>query len=824
MLGSTFTAFYRSFTRHPLYALLNLIGLSFGIAVFITLGLFFRYETTYERWLPNIDQLYAVELRWSLNGVTGDPTVHTSGGLFEDLKSDYQVHGTRILDRGATVHMGALVTSESAQRVDSEFFAVTGIRLIAGDTATALNAPDKVVLTRAMADKYFPGQAPQTLLGKVVRLSDDEGTDTERTSGVAYRISGVMETPPDNTDLGFKFVRLLTPAYTSASHGWHNYGSQRLTTLIQSDPVAVTHLETLLPAFIDRHAAKDFAPTVPHTLQHLSLYRLGDVHLQDAKTRTNVFALGIVGLLAFFIAAINYVNLATARAGMRAREVAVRKTLGATQGMLRTQFLCEAALTTLVAGLIGLSLVEVSLPLINAAGGLSLKLDYAAQGIPLALAGAFILLAGLAAGLYPAFVLAGFKPAQVLASSRTPAGGRWAIRTREALVVVQFAVVVAFLIMITGFFAQLQHMKTADLGFRRDGVLVTASTYDPGITDGQRDAIWSAFRATPGVTAVTAGWTAPGDDSETDGTSILPDGYTGPTKSIQWVPVGPGYFDLYGARLAAGRWLDPARGDDQYFHRDASGKRMPAVPNEVNNVIINRKAVSFLGYASPQAALGRTATFDDTRHIRIVGVIEDMRFHSPKTPLPPTLYFMDPRPFDSAVTGVRYAGVSEAVVRTRLTAAWRSLVPDVPFKIVSASDNLDEYYKPDRNRSNLFSVGAVIAALIGCIGLYGMAAFNTSRRAREIGLRKVLGASSGEVTGLLVGQFLRPVLLANLIAWPIAYFALRQWLSQFEDPIGISPLYFAAATVVAILIALVTVGGLALVNARAEPGKALRHD
>jgi putative ABC transport system permease protein len=817
MLGSTFTAFYRSFTRHPLYALLNLIGLSLGIAVFITLGLFFRFETTYERWLPNVDRLYAAEIRWSLNGGTADPTSHTSGGLFEDLKADYGVRGTRILDRGVTVHMGPQATNESAQRVDPDFFAVTGLGLVAGDSATALNTPDQVVLTRAMADKYFPGQAPGAILGKVVRLTDDEGTRN-------YRISGVMATPPDNTDFRLKFVRMLSPAYSATNPGFHNYGAQRLTTLILSDPAAVAHLQALMPAFVDRHAAKDFKPTVPHTIHHLSFYPLRDLHLQDPKTRTNVFALGLVGLLAFVIAAINYVNLATARAGMRAREVAVRKTLGATQGMLRTQFLCEAALTTIVAALIGLSLVEVSLPLINAAGGLSLKLDYVAEGLPLAMAGAFILLAGLLAGLYPAFVLAGFKPAQVLASSRTPAGGRWAIRTREALVVVQFAVVVAFFIMIAGFFSQLQHMKSADLGFRREGILVTNSTYDPALSDGQRDAIWSAFRATPGVVSVTAGWTAPGDDSETDGTTIVPDGYTGPTKAIQWVDIGPDYFSTYGARLIAGRWLDPARGDDQYVHRDAAGKKLPVVPDEVNNVIINRKALKFLGYASPQAALGKTAVFDDTRHIRIAGVIEDMRFHSPKTPLPATVYLLDPRPYEVAITGIRYAGVPEPVMRARLTAAWRGVAPDVPFRTVSAFDNLDEYYKPDRNRSNLFSVGAVIAALIGCIGLYGMAAFNTSRRAREIGLRKVLGASSGQVTGLLIGQFLRPVIVANLIAWPVAYVALRQWLSQFEDPVAIRPVYFAAATAGACLIALVTVGGLALVNASTEPGKALRHD
>jgi len=188
------------------------------------------------------------------------------------------------------------------------------------------------------------------------------------------------------------------------------------------------------------------------------------------------------------------------------------------------------------------------------------------------------------------------------------------------------------------------------------------------------------------------------------------------------------------------------------------------------------------------------------------------------------LYLMDLTPYQHAITGVRYAGVPETVMRQRMEKAWKAIAPQVPFKAVSGVENIDAYYKPDRNRSNLFSIGAGIAALIGCIGLYGMAAFNTSRRAREIGLRKVLGASSGKVVGLLVGQFLRPVLLANLIAWPLAWYALSQWLSQFDDAVALDPLIFVAATLVAMTIALLTVGGLALASASTEPGKALRHE
>ncbi len=816
MLRSTLTAFYRSFTRHPLYALLNLLGLSLGIAVFLTLALFCRFETSFERWLPNASRLHVIETTYTLNNTISPPSPGTSGSLLDDLKTDFQVEGTRVQDNNLTVHLGGQSTKERLERVDAEFFKVFGLRLVVGDTGTALASPDRVVISKTMAAKYFPGVALTAVIGKTLHLTHSDGS-------FDYRVSGILDDVPDTSDLGFNFVILMTPEHMAAADNWKNYGSQRLATYILATPAEAARIDKAFPDFIDRHASQNFSPDIPHTILRLSTLPLTQLHLQDAKTRTSVYALGVVGILAFLIAAINYINLATARAGMRAREVAVRKTLGATQGALRTQFLCEAALTTLIAALIGLSLVEISLPLINAFGNLKLKLDYVSEGLTLLGAGVFVVATGLLAGLYPAFVLAAFKPAQVLASSRTPAGGRWAIRTREALVVLQFTVVVAFFILITGFFSQLQHMKTADLGFSREGVLITSSTSDAAVSDSQRDAVWSAFKAIPGTMAVTAGNTAPGDETETNGSSIKPAGHAGATLSINWIRTGPDFFATYGGHLTAGRWLDPARGDDRYTVR-VDGKVQPQAATEVTNVLINRKALKLLNLASPQAALNQVLEFDGDHKVRIAGVVEDMRFRSPKDPIPATLYLLDPTPYNHAITGVRFAGIPASVMRDRMQVAWRSIAPDVPFETVSAIDNMDAYAKPDRNRSNLFSVGAGVAALIGCIGLYGMAAFNTSRRAREIGLRKVLGASSGQLTRLLVGQFLRPVIIANLLAWPLAYLALKQWLSQFDEAIPINPLYFITASAIAILIALMTVGGLALVSARLEPGKALRHE
>ena len=813
MLKSTFTAFFRSFTRHPLYGLLNLLGLSLGIAVFITLSLFYRFETTFERWIPNIDKVYFVEDAWMLSGVQSSPDPTTSGGVLDDIQTDYpHITGTRLWGDNVTVHVGAQSTQEQVMLVDADFFKVFDLPLTTGDKTTALVSPNSVMVSQEMADKYFGGKA----MGKTIRLTDSQGT-------FDYRVSAVMKSFPANSQFNFGFARLLTKSYASTVGRWTTYGSQRLqTALVLNQPQQVAELNKAFPKFVDRYAAGDFGTDQPSKVLTMSVAPMVADHLSDPKTRTSVYVLGIVGILAFFIAGINYINLATARAGMRAKEVAVRKTLGATQGALRTQFLLEALLTTLIAALIGLSLVEVSLKEINTFGDLHLKLDYAGEAIPLAIAGAFILFVGLLAGLYPAFVLAGFKPAQVLASSRSPGGGRLAIRIREALVVLQFTVVVAFFIMVAGFLSQIQHMTTADLGFNRQGLMITDSTYDPALTDSHRAAIWAAFRALPGVQSVTAGTGAPGDNSLTNNTKIVPQGYTGTDLSITYISTGPDFFQTYKARLLAGRLFDPARGEDMYYHM-ADGKRVGPDATTVTNVVINRRAVKLLQYTSPEAAIGRLIQFDD-RPARIIGVVEDMRFRSPKDPIPSSLYVYDDQPNDHAVTGLRYSGVAEPVMRSRMQAAWRQIAPDVPFKAVSGVENVETYYKPDRNRSNLFSVGAGVAALIGCIGLYGMAAFNTSRRAREIGLRKVLGASGGKVVGLLVGQFLRPVVLANLLAWPLAWYGLKTWLAQFDDAIAISPLFFVAASGLAIGIALVTVSWLAFASASTEPGKALRHE
>ncbi len=479
---------------------------------------------------------------------------------------------------------------------------------------------------------------------------------------------------------------------------------------------------------------------------------------------------------------------------------------------MRGQFLGESLLTALLAALTGLSLVEVSLPLINHYGGVVLSLDYRRDAAGFGLLFVLVLGIGFLTGLYPAFLLSSFQPAAVLSSARMPAGGRGAGRLREALVVLQFSAVIIFFIVGTGVVSQIHHLESSDVGFRRDGLLLTDSTMDRAMTDAEKSTFWTVLRGMPGVVSVAGTDIAPGDfDMASDQTAI-----EGTESKGFWIGdavVGPDFFSIYDAKLLAGRYFDMSHAEDEFVGT-----------TRMTNVILNESAVHALGLADPEAAIGKVIYIGipDNRR-RIVGVIGNSRFSSPKQKIAPTVFYFMPAP-EHPFTSIRYAGVDEATMRARITKAWRDIAPEIPFEIASATDRLDKYYRPDRDRSHLFTMGAAVAALISCIGLYGLAAFSTSQRVREIGLRKVLGASRAAVVGLLIGQFLRPVVVASLIAAPVGYVVLRAWLIQFDDRIAITLAPFLLSTGVALTVAVATVGMLAWNAAGTEPGRALRQE
>jgi putative ABC transport system permease protein len=819
MFGHALLTLYRSLTRHRLYAALNILGLAVGIAVFLTLSLYVAFETSFERWIPDASEIYIVRQTWTFPGHGAQSSDNTMGGLLDELKADFpQLVGTQFWQQGGTVRQDTHATSEKVDVVSPDFLRVLDLPLVAGDKRTALRRPDDLLLTETRAKTYFGTLDP---MGRKLTLSLQGKLQD-------YRVAGVLKDPPRSTDLNVDIVVPITPQMIDKSNEpfWFHWGSSELTTYLRfKTPVETEALNQQLDGFTDRRAQHDMETTDAHKFIKLRTIPLLSDHLLDPNDRSVVALLGIVGGLTLLLACMNYVNLATARSALRAREVALRKVMGAGGWALIVQFMAEAMMTAAISALIGLALVELTLPLVNTAGGLALKIDYLGSDSVLPFLVAVVVLVGLGAGVYPAIVLSRFRPAAVLASTRTPGGGRAGSRVREGLVVAQFAVAIAFIIATGVILSQSRYMKTADIGFHRSGLIVVKSFDDSDITDAQRSTLLNLWRTLPGVSGVTSSDIAPGVDDSTNAGNTKRAGMSGDGPVINYVNSSPDFFATYGVRLLAGRTLDRNHGFD-----DAPPKAPPNLdpktlpPPLSRNVVLNANAAKTLGFSSPQAALGQPLISGKARPLTVVGVVDNIRFRTPHKPVDSTMYLMSTQDIRNAVAGVRYSGADSKATMARLEAAWRQVAPAVPFHANTAEENLDTYYRPDDQRARLFTIGAFLAVAIGCLGLYGLASFSTARRVKEIGIRKTLGASTADILRLLIGQFLRPVLIANLIAWPLAYLAMQNWLSGFDQRIGLNPLYFIAATFLTLLIAVGTVTGQALAVARSEPAKALRHD
>ena len=801
--------FYRSLVRHKLYAALNIGGLAVGIAVFVVLGLYVRFETSYERWLPNHDQVYIVQDHWNLPGQFEAPIQVTMGDWLPELKRDYpEARGARVHDLSATVQRGGVATAERIEMVDPELLDIIELPVVRGQTRGLFDDPANLAISEAMAAKYFPGA---DALGKPMTI-----TVTGHTK--VYRIMAILKDLPKNTEFKFDFAARLIPE-DIGSPNWARWGSEELQTFLRfPTPEAAHAFEGRFDDFIGRHGKHDIGANVLDLL-HESLLPLADIHLDTAKgAKLTVVTLGLVGLLTLLIAIVNYVNLATARASLRAREVGMRKVLGADRKTLMLHFVGEAIATAALAAFVGLALAEITLPLVNAAGNLTLSIHYIGAGgvlLPLVL---LVILVGIAAGLYPAVLLSRFPAAGVLAASRSAGGGRGGTRVREVLVIFQFALATAFIVGTLVLAAQTRHVREADLGFARDGLIMVPSFPEDGLSESQRASLLAAFSEIPGVKAVGTSNTTPGDKRQQNHPNVRMPGMADHGPSFLQITVGPGFFQAYRPALLAGRLPDDAHGED-----DVAGKPK----NAMQSMVISREGAKVLGF-TPAQAVGRHVTADGGPRT-IIGVVEDMRFYSPREEKHATYYsyashyVAQPDASHFPIAAVRFDGDPRRIVEG-LRAAWRRIAPEVPFEAKTTQQSLALYYESDDQAGRLFAIGAGLAVAIGCVGLWGLASFNTQRRVREIGIRKTLGASSRDIVKLLVTQFLRPVVIGNLIAWPLAFLAMRTWLAGFEDRITLSPLYFVAATAASLLIAVATVIAQSLRAARAAPAWALRHE
>lgn len=823
MIAAILRSISRQARRHPLYVGLNVFGLALGIGVFLTLALVVRFEYSFNTGFVDADRLARMDEHWSEPGTTPFESADVSFRALPFLKQDFSEieDAVTFTATNLNVQKNGQFTHFSGRMTDPEFFRMFSLRLVQGNPDTALTRPDGLVLSRQAAMTVF---GKSDVLGKTVEINRIGQKST-------YSVTGVLGDVPSPGLLDNVDMLLPVPTQDRVTRScflfWASSCGEILLKFHKHDDIAAVNAR--LSDFVLHRASGTAEDQISigadgKRLYALSVVPLKETHFHDSQVEDAgnsaeqyvIDGIGLIGLLALILGCANTVNLATARAGLRAKEVALRKTLGASRFMLFTQFMGEAMVLSCIAGLSGLALCEICVPAIASVTGEAVRIDYyfIALLLPLVILGS-----GLASGLYPSLILSGYNPAAILAAARMPAGGRKATMLRNVLVVGQFSVAICIVICTLVIGRQTSFMRHASRGYIQSGLLIGQQMHSKDI-EVQRHML-DTLHSLPNVTSVTLGELQPNPHSLTR-TGFFYESPAGQVD-VQMLRdrVSSGYRETYQPRLLAGRWFDATHGQD-----DGPSNAEFKSGNGNWNVIINSKASMSFGFKKPDDALGKIIR-EGAKHFTIIGVIDDIRFGSPRETVSPEILFfssLQSTPFDDPVPAVRFSGVAPVLMSERLDRTWRILLPNIPSHFSPADKLMEEFYADDEQRGYLFTLGAVAALLIACLGLYGLAAFAAARRVHEIGIRKTLGATSGQTLALLLGDFLKPVLLACLLACPAAWLLMRQWLSGFDERIALSPAIFLFAVAGATLIATCTVLGQTLHLARAEPARALRAE
>ncbi len=780
--------------RHLLYIAINLVGIVIAFVVFATTVLYSRYESSYNDWIPDHDSIYLLTNRWTLPGRAPWRSENSQGIALPLLLADFpQIRrGARLKVDQVVMRVGSTVDHEFLVSVDSDFFRIFRFPFLAGSRDRALDSPRQAVISARLAEKYFGTDPP---LGRFIDLRLGKQTRS-------YLIVGVMRNLPANKSFGdIDLVVRFDPGIYDPDYRrqiFDDWGSQTLYTFLEIPRATDARLvQRSLPRFVVSHA-RDLRPYMALDLLPLSQWHFANADMISGEEGVNpslILVLSLVGIGTLALSAMNYVNLSTVRGVARGREVAIRKVVGANRRHIRLQFLIESTFLAMVAGFLGVLATHALLPAIGTFAGIDFDENFFRfRDILLMLIPAVIVL-GPVAGLYPAAVLAGVRPAGLLREQNATAHGRRWFGIRNVLISVQFMVATTFLISVSIMWSQMQFLARSELGFERQGLLLVDTFGDPAL-ESRRTELLSAMRTIPGVTGVTMSDRAPGSGNVIN-VNVARADHRGPEPSAVLETVGPGYFSVYRIGLVAGRVFDPGRDGRDRTREETSG--------EIRKAVVNEAAIRLLGFGSVTDAVGEVIRVSG-RPTEIVGIVRNARFTSPRKAVPPVIYVFGGEAIPNAIAAMRFRGMSSAHLGDALRERWASVAPDVPLSYLTAEEALRDFYAGDRRRERIFALSAVLALVLSCIGLYGISAYFIATRRREIGIRKVFGATFPAILTHLALPFLRPVLVANLGAWPLTLFLMRHWLLQFDQRIVLHAGYFVAATLIALLPPLLLVG------------------
>jgi len=775
----------RNIKRHKGYSLINIVGLAVGMACCILILLWVQDELSYDRFHENADDIYRViqDINFTDHSTTW---AITQGPLGPSLKEDYPeiINAVRITGRGFRLAYNEKSYDEGVGMADGSIFEMFTFPLVKGDAATALSDPLSIVLTEEMVAKYFGDEDP---IGKTIKA--DNQWD--------FQVTGVMKNIPSNSHLQFDF---LIPFIFGRELNYtvDRWGNSQFRTYVQ--------IQTGIPVqeVIQKISGHLFEkPTIEKDAK-LNLQPLTRIHLYSNyefdSAHGDITYVTLFSIVAFFIlliACINFMNLATARSGNRAKEVGMRKVAGAHKTDIIKQFYGESILLAFIALLFAVIFVWLLLPAFNNLAAKELSMNITGNlSILLGLL-CIAMLTGIISGSYPALFLSTFQPVMVLKGLRL-SGSKGSV-FRKILVVFQFSLTILLIICTTGVYNQINYMRNKKLGYNKEHMIYFGMRGD---MREKFDSVKNELLQNPNILGVTAS------------SNVPTYGYTFSNSLWRWEGQSPDeeilmravfidvdYFKTFGMEIAEGR---------------SFSKEFPTDATEA--IMVNEEAVKAMGMEFP---IGQRLSIGDN-NFKIIGIVKNYHFRSLRQEIDPLILIYSPENSRALFARLK----SEQIPQTigYIENAWKKFAPGYPFNYRFLDEALDGLYRSEQRIGTLFRYFSILAILISCLGLLGLASFMAEQRTKEIGIRKVLGATASNIVALLSKEFTKWVIVANIIAWPIAYFTLSKWLQSYAYKTNVALWSFVLSGALALLIALATVSYQSIKAALANPADSLRYE
>ena len=795
MFKSYFTIAWRSIRKNKVFSLINLTGLTVGLTCCLLIALYIRHELSYDQFHVNGDRIGRVIMEYKI-GDEGRVGNYTSTKVFPEFKRRFPEieSGVRMTRLSRVARFDDKVFDEKRfLYADSTLFNVFSFRLLSGLPNEVLKAPKSLVLNESTAKKYFGTSDP---VGKVLKIGAD-GTD--------YLVTGLMEDIPSNSQLNFDMVASFSSLGPAQEETYWN--ANYTTYLLLNDKRAFNSLSAKIPPFMKKEMAGETGVSLSFYLEPLTTVHLHSPHsgFDPNNSITSIYILAGVALLIMGIACFTYVNLSTARSMERAREVGIRKVVGALKKQIFVQFIGESALISFIALLLSIGCAILVLPYFNELADKSLDLSAFLEPAIVVFGVAIIFVITIFAGSYPAMVLSGFNPVKVLKGAfKNTASGLW---LRKSLTVFQFVISVFLIIATFTIQHQLNFIKNKKLGYDREQIMVLPT--DRKIVD-KIDLIKSSFKKNPHVQQVSMAYNTPNHivGGYSMKNNMTPDARDMPVTAN---PVDQDYIATAGLQLIAG---------SDYSLQDMKDVAHEDQSKNVYQFIINESAAAALGW-KPEEAIGKRMSLGEHRPGFVRGVVQDFHFESLHNPIKPLVLF--PGTWFNVIM-VKTDGADLAGTINALAASWKEIAPHRPFEYHFLDEDFNKMYMSEMKIGRILNIFTAIAILLACLGLFGLSSYAAQQRIKEIGIRKVLGASILQLASILSRDFIRLAFIAFVIAAPLAWWVMSDWLQDFNYRVALSWWIFVLAAVASLFVALLTVSIQAVRAALSNPVKNLKAD